>query len=209
VAGRDCGSVPSVPPFTIAARTGGDPPESGRHRARDSGARDSGARDDRAPRDPRRRSTVILRYLLGRLAIDHARRLTVWVPAVPVAGSVLLLVQPRWIGGVLLGLGVLLVGGRVGLVRLLRRISLPRQFRPVETALRDAVEAGKANLRVELRRAGLPSRSWQVPVYVLRLARGTGRATTRARLRDVDVDLVLPRAQLDRAARALDEAGRD
>lgn len=167
-----------------------------------------GDRSDLEPAHPGRRNTVVLRYLLGRLAIDHVRRLTVWTPAVPVLGAALLLVRPRWAGIAVLALGVLLLGVRAGAVRLLLRLSLPHRFRPVEDELRAAVEAGKANLRVELRRVGLPSRSWHVPVFALRLARGTGRAEARGRLRDVDVDLVLPRAQLDRALRVLDEASR-
>jgi hypothetical protein len=151
-----------------------------------------------------RRTTVILRYLLGRLAVDSVRRLTRRALAVPVAGALLLIVRPRWIGLTVLAVGLLLVlGGLVGR-RLLERLSLPRRFRPVGEDLRGAVEAGKANLRGELRRVGLPSGSWAVPLYVVRLARGTARSEARSRLREVEIDRVLPRAQLDRALRLLD-----
>jgi hypothetical protein len=161
---------------------------------------------DGADHGAARRNTVILRYLLGRLAIDHVRRLTRWTPAVLVIGAILLVVRPRWIGFAVIAVGVLLVAARVGAVLLLERLSLPPRFRSVENGLRDAVEAGKANLRVELRGVGLPSRSWHVPVYALRLARGAGRMRARSRLRQVDMDRVLPRAQVERALRALDEA---
>jgi hypothetical protein len=154
---------------------------------------------------PGQRKIVVLRYLLGRLAIDHVRRLTVWTLLVPVVGAVLLLaLHPRWIGVLVLVLGVLLIAARVVAVRMLGRLSLSDPFRPVEDELRAAVEAGKANLGVELRRIGLPSRPWHVPLFALRLSRGTNRDRTRARLRDVDVDLVLPRDQLERALRVLD-----
>lgn len=153
-----------------------------------------------------RRTTTILRYLLGCLAVDHIRKLTRWAFAVPVVGALLLVVQPRWIGATVLVLGVLLVAGRFASVRLVERLSLARRFRPVEQELRDAVEAGKANLRGELRRVGLPSGPWAIPMSVVRLARGNARSAARSRLLEIEIDRVLPRAQLDRALRVLDGA---
>jgi hypothetical protein len=76
----------------------------------------------------------------------------------------------------------------------------------VEVELRDAVEAGKTSLQVELRAVGLPNRSWQLALFAVRLARGSARADARARIRQVDVDRVLPRAQLERALRLLSDA---
>jgi hypothetical protein len=153
-----------------------------------------------------RRTTVVLRYLLGRLAVDQFRRVTRWIWLVPVLGAVLLLVRPRWIGLAVICLGVLLFAARMVLVALLRRLSLARRFRPVEEELCSAVEAGKASLRVELRSVGLPNRSWRLALFAARLARGSARADLRSRLRQVDVDRVLPRAQLERALRLLDDA---
>lgn len=153
-----------------------------------------------------RRTSVILRYLLGLLAVEHVRKLGRWAFLVPVVGALLLLVTPRWIGAAVLVLGVLLVLGRVWVVRMLGRSSLPRRFRPVEDDLRAAVEAGKANLRSELARVGLPSTPWALPALVVRMDRGDDRAESRSRLREVEIDRVLPRAQLDRALRILDEA---
>ena len=153
-----------------------------------------------------RRTSTILRYLLGLLAVEHVRKLTRWAFVLPLVGALLLLVRPRWIGVAVLVLGVLLVAVRVGVVRLLGRSSLPRRYRPVEDDLRAAVEAGKANMRGELRRVGLPSTPWAIPVSVVQLDRGGGRAESRSRLRDIEIDRVLPRTQLDRALRILDEA---
>lgn len=153
-----------------------------------------------------RRTTTILRYLLGLLAVDHVRKLTRWAFVVPAVGALLLLVRPRWIGAAVLVLGLLLVVGRVGAVRLIGRRSLARRYRPVADELRAAVEAGKANLRGELHRAGLPSSSWAVPLSVIRLGRGTSRSHDRSRLLEIEIDRVLPRAQLDRALKVLDEA---
>ena len=152
------------------------------------------------------RTTVVLRYVLGRLAVDQVRRLTRGAALLPLVGLGLLAVQPRWIGAVLFVLGVAIMVMRRVTIRKLERLSLADRFRPVEDELRGAVEAGKASLRVELRRVALPSRSWQVPLFAMRLARGKVRAQAKAKLREVDVDRVLPRAQLVRALRVLDDA---
>ena len=156
--------------------------------------------------DGGRRTTVILRYLLGLLAVDHVRSLARWAFVLPPVGLILLLVRPRWIGLAVIVLGVLLIIGRFVAVRLISRHTLPRRYRPVEEELRAAVEAGKANLRGELRRVGMPSSALALTRSVVRLGSSDSRSTTRSRLRDIEIDRVLPRAQLDRALRVLDEA---
>lgn len=156
--------------------------------------------------DGGRRHTTILRYLLGLLAVDHLRTLTRFAFAVPVLGLVLLLVKPRWIGLAVIVLGVLLVVGRSLAAKLIARRSLARRYRPVEDDLRAATEAGKANLRGELERVGLPTGRWSMPVSVLRLARGTDRSLARSKLREVEIHRILPDAQLQRALKVLDEA---
>jgi hypothetical protein len=156
--------------------------------------------------DGGRRTTVILRYLLGLLAVDHVRSLARWAFALPPVGLILLLVRPRWIGLAVIVLGVLLIIGRFVAVRLISRHTLPRRYRPVEEELRAAVEAGKANLRGELRRVGMPSSALALIRSVVRLGSSDSRSTAQSRLRDIEIDRVLPRAQLDRALRVLDEA---
>lgn len=156
--------------------------------------------------DGGRRTTVILRYLLGLLAVDHVRSLSRWAFALPLVGLVLLVVRPRWIGLAVIVLGVLLIIGRIVAVRMISRHTLPRRYRPVEDELRAAVEAGKANLRGELRRVGMPTSGLALTRSVVRLGSSDSRRTARSRLRDIEIDRVLPRAQLDRALRVLDEA---
>jgi len=156
--------------------------------------------------DGGRRTTVILRYLLGLLAVDHVRSLSRWAFALPLVGLVLLVVRPRWIGLAVIVLGVLLIVGRIVAVRMISRRTLPRRYRPVEDELRAAVEAGKANLRGELRRVGMPTSGLALTRSVVRLGSSDSRRTARSRLRDIEIDRVLPRAQLDRALRVLDEA---
>lgn len=156
--------------------------------------------------DGGRRHTTILRYLLGLLAVDHVRALTRWTFAVPVVGLVLLLIKPRWIGLAVFVLGLVLIVGRVLAVRMIERRTLPRRYRPVEDDLRAAVEAGKANLRGELRRVGMPSSALAISRSAVRSGSSDSRSDDRSRLRDIEIDRVLPRAQLDRALRVLDGA---
>ena len=156
--------------------------------------------------DGGRRTTTILRYLVGLLAIDHVRALGRWAFPLPVIGLLLLLVRPRWIGLAVIVLGILLIVARVVAVRLISHRTLPRRYRPVEDELRAAVEAGKANLRGELRRVGMPNSAMALPRSAVRLGSSDSRRTARTRLRDIEIDRVLPRAQLDRALRVLDEA---
>jgi len=180
-----------------AARADGfDPADTGTWRVRDvvPGA------------DGGRRHTTILRYLLGLIAVDHVRSMTRWTFAVPVLGLLLLVVKPRWIGVAVVVLGLLLIIGRKVAVRMIARRSLARRYRPVEDDLRAAVEAGKANLRQELERVGLPTSKWALPQSVLRMARSSDRSAARGKLREVEIHRILPEAQLQRALRVLDEA---
>ena len=156
--------------------------------------------------DGGRRYTTILNYLLGLLAVDHVRTLTRWTFAVPVVGLALLLIKPRWIGLAVVVLGLLLILARVVAVRLIERRTLPRRYRPVEDDLRAAVEAGKANLRGELRRVGMPSSALAISRSAVRSGSSGSRSDARSKLRDIEIDRVLPRAQLDRALRVLDGA---
>ena len=192
--GRRRRAAEPATPDQPAATDGFNPGDTGTWRVRDvvPGA------------DGGRRTTTILRYLLGLLAVDHVRALTRWTFLVPVAGLVLLVVRPRWIGLAVLLLGVLMIAGRAVAMRMIARRTLPRRYRPVEDDLRAAVEAGKANLRGELRRVGMPSSALALPRSVFRLGSSDSRRTARSRLRDIEIDRVLPRAQLDRALRVLD-----
>ena len=95
----------------------------------------------------------------------------------PLVGLILLVVRPRWIGLAVIVLGVLLIVGRIVAVRMISRHTLPRRYRPVEDELRAAVEAGKANLRGELRRVGMPSSALALTRSVVRLGSSDSRRT--------------------------------
>jgi hypothetical protein len=179
-----------------AARADGfDPADTGTWRVRDNVPGAEGGR----------RHTTILRYLLGLLAVDHVRTVSRFVFVVPVIGLLLLIVAPVWLALAVVVLGVLLVLGRSMAVRMIASRSLPRRYRTVEDDLRAAVEAGKANLRHELDRVGVPTGKLGLPLAVLKMTRGSDRSLSQGKLREVEIHRILPEAQLQRALRALDE----
>lgn len=150
--------------------------------------------------DPARAGVVVVvRFLVGRTAVDQLKRMfrTVWLVAL--AGLVLALAGPRWLGAALLALSLLLTMARVAAVWLVERTSLTRAYRDVREDLASAVEAGKANVRRELERVGLPSARWRMPLFVLHLGRRAGRNEARTRLEHINLEQVLPQAQIDRA----------
>ncbi|HEY9391374.1 MAG TPA: hypothetical protein VIR27_16615 [Mycobacteriales bacterium] len=157
--------------------------------------------------DPARAGVVVVvRFLVGRTAIDQLNRVFRLVWPVALAGLVTVFVGPPWIGLGLLGLSLLLAVTRVVAVWAVDRIALTRTYRAVQDDLASAVEAGKANVRRELERVGLPSSRWRMPMFVMRLGRrsGAGRDEARTRLEHVNLEHVLPRAQIDRAMSILD-----
>jgi hypothetical protein len=201
---REAGDGTAVQPRWHRRRAAEEPVAAEEEVAFDPG--DTGTWKVRGGADGGRRNTTILRYLLGLLAVDHVRALTRWAFAVPFVGLVLLLIKPRWIGLAVVVLGLLLIVGRLVAVRLIERRTLPRRYRPVEDDLRAAVEAGKANLRGELRRVGMPSSALALSRSAVRSGSSDSRRGDRSKLRDIEIDRVLPRAQLDRALRVLDGA---
>lgn len=154
--------------------------------------------------DPARTGVVVVvRFLVGRTAVDQLKRMfrSVWLVAL--AGLVMVLVGPRWIGAGLLCLIPVLAMARAVAIRTVDRVALTRNYRDVRDDLASAVEAGKANVRRELERVGLPSARWRMPMFAMRLARRSDRDDARIRLEHVNLEQVLPRVQIDRAMRIL------
>lgn len=147
---------------------------------------------------------VVVRYLVGRTAIDQLKRISALGWLIAAVGLGLLIIGPRIVGVALLVLAALVACARFTLVRVIDRMSLARQYRPIESEFSGAVEAGKANIRRELERVGLPSTRWRMPMFLVRLARRSGRDEVLGRLSQIDLSQVLPQVQIDRAFRLLD-----
>jgi hypothetical protein len=95
---------------------------------------------------------------------------------------------------VLVALAVLVV--RSLLLGLLRRLPLMAGYASLEARLRALVADTGKDVLAELRRIGLPSHSWTLPILAVRLI-GKRRQETAERLRRFDVDRVVPPARLD------------
>lgn len=138
------------------------------------------------------------RYLVGRAIADFVSRVMLIVGlAILVLGGLVEWLGPTWAAVlmVLFGGSVLLL--RWLLVAVLRRLTAADYFGPYEAQLRRLLADTRGDVRSELRRIGVPSRSWTIPLLGLRLARRKRRARTLARLRQFDVERVVPAARLD------------
>jgi len=141
---------------------------------------------------------ALARYLVGR-AIGESVSRTLLV----VAGLLLLAaVAVQWglhltlvtVLIVIVLLGVLLL--RWLLRAILRRLTAADRYGPIEERLRELVSDTHGDVLRELRRLGLPSHLWTLPLLALRLA-GRRRAETFERLRAFDIDRAVPKARLD------------
>jgi hypothetical protein len=147
---------------------------------------------------------ALSRYLVGRAIGEDAARILFAVCLLLIALAVLVFVLgPTWIGVllVLAALGVFAVGSLVRAV--LRRVSGAGTLGLAEPAMRALVRDTRLDVRRELRRIGLPSHVWSLPLLAARLA-GRRRAQTTQRLRDFDVDRVVPAGRLDELHLLLD-----
>jgi hypothetical protein len=142
---------------------------------------------------------ALARYLVGRSLLDALSR-GLLIAGLVILGSAALL----WFGpdahswaiffGVW-GVGVLLLRGLLVLV--LRRVTATREFGPIENGLRRLVADTRRGVLRELRAVGLPSHLWTLPLLGVRLLRPRKRRDTIARLRQFNVDRVVPASRVD------------
>jgi hypothetical protein len=138
------------------------------------------------------------RYLVGRAIGEYVSRALMVFALFVVALTVLVWwLGPHWLA-VLIGvfaLTVLLLRSLLGAV--LRRITGAGYFGPVEDRMRRLVADTRGDIRGELRRIGVPSRTWTLPLLLWRLTRRTRRGETLQRLRLFDAERVVPGSRLD------------
>jgi hypothetical protein len=142
-------------------------------------------------------SGLLARYLIGRAVAARVSVSLMITALVLVAGAVALWVWgPRWLG-VFVGLCALAVFAfRALVVAILRRIMGVGRLGPAEGKVRALVADTNGELRRELRRIGLPSTVLGMPLLMIRLV-GRRRAATFTRLRQFDVNRVVPRSRQD------------
>jgi hypothetical protein len=138
------------------------------------------------------------RYLVGRAIGEYVSRALTLFALIAVGLTALVWwLGPHWLA-VLIGvfaLTVLLLRSLLGAV--LRRVTGVGYFGPAEDRMRRMVAETRGDVRSELRRIGVPSRTWTLPLLVWRLARRARRAETLRRLRSFDAERVVSRSRLD------------
>jgi hypothetical protein len=147
------------------------------------------------------------RYLVGRAVAEALGRglLILAVALLVVAGLAQWADATFWtIVIVILAVGVLLLRSLV--LAVLRRLSTVQGGRAVEQRLGELVADTRKDVLRELRRLGLPGRSWTLPLLAFRLI-GKRRQEIATKLRGFEVDQVVPAARLDELHLLLRSAG--
>ncbi|MGN6608186.1 MAG: hypothetical protein ACTHMS_14385 [Jatrophihabitans sp.] len=167
-----------------------------------------GSGDGNGPREPEvgrfRQGTPLSQWALARYLVGRAIGTSIGTSLLVVAVVLLALaVLVQWsthltFVTVLLALAGVLVLAFRGLVRLvLRRLTAADRYGPLEDRLHALVGETRGAILAELRRVGLPGRSWTLPLLAIRLVRPRRRAETLERLRAFDVDRAVTPARVD------------
>lgn len=141
---------------------------------------------------------ALARYLVGR-AIGESIGKSLMITAVAVLAVAGLFWWQGWIGWAILVaiIALFVLGLRALLLAVLRRVTAAGAYTPIEQRMRSIVADTRSDVLAELRRIGLPGRTWTLPLLVLRFAGRDRRALTLKRLRDFQVQNAVPKARLD------------
>ena len=150
---------------------------------------------------------ALARYLVGRAAVEYVSR-TLYVLALVVlaAGALLWWLVSAWLGVPVVVIGLLVLGFRALVTAILRAVTGAGRFGPLEDRLRALVDETRGDVRLELRRIGLPSRPFTLPLLAVRLA-GRRRMQTLQRMRGFDMDRVVSPYRLDELHLLLQQSG--
>lgn len=144
---------------------------------------------------------ALARYLVGRALGESIGRslLIVGLVVLALAGLV------EWLGSTFWSIVIAVVALAVLAMRAVLRAVLRRLTTAntvgtagtVEVRLQSLVTDTRPDVLAELRRVGLPGRTWSLPLLALRFLGRQRRRRTLTRLRSFDVDRVVPKARLD------------
>ena len=140
---------------------------------------------------------LLARYLVGRVVATRVSISLMITALVILAGAAALWVWgPHWLA-ILVGLVALaVIAFRALVMAILRRVMGVGRLGPIEDKIRALVGDTQGDLRRELRRIGLPATVLGVPFLVWRFV-GKRRTDTLTRLRQFDVNRVVPRSRQD------------
>jgi hypothetical protein len=142
---------------------------------------------------------ALARYLVGRALGQSISRSLLILAVLILAVAALIgwgLGSPFWAVVVaVVAVGVLAM--RALLRAVLRRLTASDGADALAARLRALVSDTRSDVLRELRRIGLPGRTWTLPLLVLRFLGRDRRRDTVARLRTFDLDRVVPPARVD------------
>src|SRR5579875_1248531 len=148
------------------------------------------------------------RYLVGR-AMTESIGLALLLVALVVLG---LAAVSQWVlhstalAVLLLILALFDLAVRWLLLTVVRRLTAFPRYEPIERRMDDLVRDTRGDVFRELRRVGLPSHLWTLPLLAFRLVRSRRRAETVAALRAFEISRVVPKARLDETYLLLQQA---
>jgi hypothetical protein len=141
---------------------------------------------------------ALARYLVGRAIGESIGRSLLVVAVVFLAVAGLVEWAGSTFGSIVIALIALAVLGLRAIMRaVLRRLTAVDRVAPLEARMRALVADTRSDVLAELRRIGLPGRTWTLPLLVLRLLGRQRRRRTLARLRTFDLERVVPKARVD------------
>jgi hypothetical protein len=178
-------------------------PEPTNQPARISLRKDAGERAEPVDVGEFRPGSTMSQWALARYLVGRAIAESVGTSLMIVALGILVLAGLIWWAGsvfwaVVVGviaLGVLLL--RALLLAVLRRLTAAGQYGPLHDRLRALVSDTRGDVLRELRRIGLPGRTWTLPLLAVRLLRGSRRRDTVERLKTFQVARAVPPARSD------------
>lgn len=141
---------------------------------------------------------ALARYLVGRAVGESMSRglLVLGLVVLAVAGLLEWRGDTFWAVVVaIVALGVLAL--RSLLAGVLNRLTAVAADGASERRLRTVLKNTRSDVLRELRRVGLPGRTWSMPLLALRLLRPSRQRQTVARLRQFEIERAVPPARLD------------
>ena len=141
---------------------------------------------------------ALARYLVGRAIASSVSRylLAIGLIFLVLAAASQWLLDVTWLAVILVLFALGTFAVRWLVVVLLRRFTEAVRYAPVEQKLRALVSDTHGDVKKELRRIGLPSRTLTLPLLAVRMV-GKRRKETFARLRRFRTDRAVPPARLD------------
>ncbi|HZZ97617.1 MAG TPA: hypothetical protein VFE19_11390 [Jatrophihabitantaceae bacterium] len=149
------------------------------------------------------------RYLVGRALTESigTSLLIVALAVFAVAAVAEWLLHSTLLAVLLVIVAVFVLLMRWVLLAVVRRLTSFSQYAPIEERINTLVAETRGDVFRELRRVGLPSHMWTLPLLPIRLLGSKRRPDTVERMRAFELARVVPKARIDETFLLLRQAG--